>query len=32
MVYLEYKMLGKNRKIKINEFNHGNDKCVIQHD
>ena len=32
MVYLEYKMLGKNRKIKINEFDHGNDKCVIQHD
>ena len=29
---LKYKIFGKNRRIKINEFDHGNDKCVIQHD
>jgi hypothetical protein len=31
-MHLKYKMFGKNRKIKINSMDHGNDKCVIQHD
>ena len=31
-MHLKYKMFGKNRKIKINSMDHGNDKCVIKHD
>lgn len=32
MVYLEYKMLGNKRKIKIKGIEHNSDKHVIQHD
>ena len=32
MVYLKYKMFGKNKKIKINALEHNGDKNVIQHD
>ena len=31
-MHLKYKMFGKNRKIKINEINHVNDKHVVKHD
>ena len=32
IMHLKYKMFGKNRKIKINEINHVNDKHVVKHD
>jgi hypothetical protein len=32
MAHLKYKMFGNNKKIKINTFEHNNDKNVIQHD